>query len=401
MARPFLAQETSRYFGVGFLLILAGVSLIQGAGNALSVNGSQDFQWDAARLLLQGNNPYYFNLHGILAPTDLHMPDHLAANQFPSLLLLLWPYAILPWDIAKMAWLSSNLVFTLIILYALSYQRFSKYSTMSVLTITGLLIASLPWRNTIGNGQHTLFSLAFFLLSILLLERNRPYWAGIALIISAFKYTLIFPLAIYFLYRRAYKVLIIAVLMHILCHLSISIWLNENPLSLIWQPLLVSSQLTSSGYIDLFALAGNLGIPARYPGFIAVAMLVTVFIVSIRLPLLKIENISESEQEAMFICLLTFLTLLITYHRVYDFVILIIPLSLVVLGRIRQPQLVFLISAVVFLTWYGQRIVLVFEQLSILNNAYVWVIAILSYTTLVFCAVQIYHHQTRHHRRHK
>ena len=77
--------------------ILAAVSLVQGCKNAVLV--SQDFQWDAAKALTLHINPYDESLSpsGILDSYDFEKYYlQMEANQFPSLLLLLFPYTLLP-----------------------------------------------------------------------------------------------------------------------------------------------------------------------------------------------------------------------------------------------------------------------------------------------------------------
>ena len=156
------------------LILLAAVSVVQGVKNALLF--SQDFQYDAALALRSGINPYEESLHptGILstgATADFYdffeergIPQKMEANQFPSLLMLLFPMTLLPYSISRVLWLFLNLVFTALSVILLR-KTFLKEMDKEIFYILMLLmIAGTPWRNQIGVGQHTLFSLFFFLI---------------------------------------------------------------------------------------------------------------------------------------------------------------------------------------------------------------------------------------------
>jgi hypothetical protein len=210
--------------------VLAAVSLIQGCKNAVLV--SQDFQWDAAKALVMGINPYDESLNpgGHLPPEFEEYYLQMEANQFPSLLLLLFPYTLLPPLAARYAWLASNLLFTAGIIVLLKKTFLGKADDFTFVFFMLLMIAGTPYRNQLGVGQHTLFSFFFFLLAVYCIDRKEEsqglqkktsgngcagdrkrfsIGAAIALFVSYFKYTLTVPLAIYFIYRKRYRELIL------------------------------------------------------------------------------------------------------------------------------------------------------------------------------------------------
>jgi len=159
---------------VVLLAVAAAYSGISGAlGGELA---SKDFKWDAARLLLLRQNPVALTLEGKGAPTDAIMPDKLGAQELPSALMLIAPYAVFPWPVARVLWLVSNLVFTGIVL-GVTLRLFAPGRTLAFYILAGaLFVAGAPWRTGIAVGQHTLFSLAFFLL-VLLCQLGSP-WSG-------------------------------------------------------------------------------------------------------------------------------------------------------------------------------------------------------------------------------
>ena len=100
--------------------LLALISVVQGCRNAAAF--SQDFQWDAAKVFTLRINPYEESLapSGILKQYGYEEYfKQMEANQFPSLLMLLIPYTLLPPLAARYAWLASNLLFTAGIIWLL------------------------------------------------------------------------------------------------------------------------------------------------------------------------------------------------------------------------------------------------------------------------------------------
>ena len=74
-------------------VLLAAISLLQGIRNGM--RDSQDFQWDAAKVLALRINPYDESLSptGILEQYDYdEYYLQMEANQFPSLLIILLPF---------------------------------------------------------------------------------------------------------------------------------------------------------------------------------------------------------------------------------------------------------------------------------------------------------------------
>ena len=100
------------------LLLAALVSVVSGVKNAHRY--SQDFQWDAAKALSLGYDPYDLSL-GLKKAEDIRELDEffeyfesidakqkMEANQFPSLLILLFIYTLLPYRVAVNLWLGGG-----------------------------------------------------------------------------------------------------------------------------------------------------------------------------------------------------------------------------------------------------------------------------------------------------
>ena len=157
------------------MALLAVVSVYEGICNALEM--SQDFQYDAACALINGYDPYDLSLdfskdripdieglkqfYGYFE--GMGTPQKMEANQFPSLLYILTPYALMPYIPARILWLITNLLCTGVIIGLLRNTFMSRVDERLYPVFMMLMLAGTPWRNQLGVGQHTLFSFFFFL----------------------------------------------------------------------------------------------------------------------------------------------------------------------------------------------------------------------------------------------
>ncbi len=313
-------------FAILFILgCLAALSVYAGAKNALSF--SQDFQWDAAKALSMRLDPYelsktpekateYPQLEQFYRQfTDRGLKQKMEANQFPSLLMLLWPMTVFSPQTAKTVWLALNLLFTAGIIFFLRKTFFSKAGSFEFTAVTLLMIAGTPYRNQLGVGQHTLFAFFFFMLAVYI-DDKQPFGNGAAgsvltalcLFVSYFKYTLTAPLALLFWYRKRYAALAISVAGHVILTEVAALWLNRSFLYMIKAPLEVSSALVSEGGMDLGVIIGGMAGMAA-----AVVVFILLFIVTQKLP---------RDKEYVLFPLLIVWSLIMTYHRTYDYFVL-------------------------------------------------------------------------------
>ncbi len=372
-------------FLVALLAVLAIISAARGCANALAPDGSIDLGMPLkAAQLLQHDNPYRDYVPGDQALTGTLQPH---VNPFvmtpvhvPSALMLLWPYSGLSWPAAKLAWLISNLFFTAGG-FALAVRRFlPDRSPWLTAALASLLMISFPWRIVIGNGQHLMASLFFFLLSAELAQRGHRIWSGVALAASFLKYTVILFLLPWFALKRQWTPLAIAFAIHGLMTLGIAIHLGENPLVLVQQALGAgTATLLVSGYIDLFAVADWLGAPLALAAKLAVALVVAVLWLGLRRP---------PPDEHPYLASLCFVSVVVVYHRLYDTLVLLIPL-LIALGQLRKDRLVaMLILATISFCWFIDRLVLALSPwlgraAASFTTAYAALVASLFYLTLL------------------
>lgn len=307
---------------IAVLGLLALISVIQGVRNAVAF--SQDFQWDAAKVLSMKINPYDESLNpsGVL---DKFQFDkyylQMEANQFPSLLMILFPFTLLEPLTARYIWIVINLLLTAGIVILLRKTFLEKTDFYEYVVLMLLMIAGTPYRNQIGVGQHTIFSFFFFLLAVYFSEKfcrednknKRSIYiiiiTAVCLFICYFKYTLTVPLCIYFIYKKRYLEIGISVILHVILTYVAAKMLNETFLMMIIKPLKVSSALSAEGGIDFGVLCGGHAV-SYVLAFIVMAMLLFIS--------LKI----DPDHENTFMALLILWSLIITYHRTYDFFVL-------------------------------------------------------------------------------
>lgn len=313
--------------------VMAAISLVQGVRNAAMY--SQDFQWDAAKALTMKVNPYVESMEptGILEPYGYEEYfNQMEANQFPSLLWLLFPFTLLPPIEARYIWLIVNLLLTGGIGILLKKTYFKETDNRIYMLLFLLMLAGTPWRNQIGVGQHTIFSFFFFLLAVWLAEKraekkNIVFFLGVVVSLSIcfFKYTLTAPLVLYFIYKRWYQPLWTAIAIHGILTVFSAFWLGENIANMIIQPLKVSSALVSEGGIDLGAALGGSSLSFVIGGIVFILLFGMMI------------GIRQEENESV-ISMLVLWALIITYHRTYDFFVLILPASMFFNGGEENSQ---------------------------------------------------------------
>ena len=370
--KRFIKLTTSdrRFWFVLYVLLalMAVVSTYEGIGNAIV--WSQDFQYDASCALINGYDPYDIssdfdenklpdieNLRGFYEYYDgLGTPQRMEANQFPSLLYILTGYALLPYGTARILWVVTNILSTAAIIWLLRRTFMSKVDERLYPVFMMLMLAGTPWRNQLGVGQHTLFAFAFFLLAVFVSEGGaggepesadgeqtgkkgnapgRVLASGLLLGLSYLKYTVTAPLAIYFIYKRRWKEFIVSLIPHLVLTEAAALILHESFADMLIKPLRVASALAAEGGIDIGVLTKG------SPAGLVITALAMLFLVgaALRLP--------EGNDE-LFISTAVLLSLVMTYHRTYDFFIMIIVFGYYSTGRMKTAEIIYLITTLSF-----------------------------------------------------
>lgn len=367
-----------------FLILLAAVSVFQGIKNAITF--STDFQYDSSKVFSMRINPYDETLEPNEIMTNPELAglkdyyDRLEANQFPSMLILLLPFVIFPPNIANIVWVTSNILLTVLMLIMIKKLFLKSLDNRLFIGLCCLMLAGLGWRNNVGMGQHTVFAVAFFLLAVWLSERNKTVLSGLSLAVGFFKYTLTVPLAIYFVYKKKYKELFISIGIHIVLTLFSAWWLKENILNLIIKPLKISSWLGDEGYIDF----GALGIKGIWSTVLCALVLLASFAFAIKLK-------NHKDISFNFFSILCYISLIVVYHRAYDFFILIIPVGIYLVDSINNKKMTFefISSLIIFLysNFVSKLIVVVISiipSLSWITPVSKYVLAVMVYVFIAY-----------------
>lgn len=337
--------------GVALVVIL----MVGGRTVLQAYRMGMDFQWDATYLLLQGVNPYLATAEQQLVESSLYP---VLAPYVPSALLLLTPYAVLPYEVARHLWIGSNLLFSVGTVIVLFPTFLGRHGTVDeVIGLIALWVISTPWGTTVSLGQHSLYALFFFVLALYFGKQGRMRWAGLFLALSWLKYAVTLPLSLYFLYKQWHRPPFIAVGLHIGLHGIAMLLLSESPLQLLLQPFQVAPiMLEQGGFLDLTALQRYLIFLVPGVGS-ATSWLYGLTILGIVWLIILVRR-AASDYEMFVLTTLSMVTLILLYSINYDFVILILPLFFLIyrgippLSRIEQ----WVIAAALIGVFYVTRV---------------------------------------------
>jgi len=300
---------------------LAVYSVLSVSAGFLNGLNFVDFQWAPSRVLLKGQNPYLFSISHLMFENAV-----VVANQVPSCLALLFPYAIFPRLVANTLWDVSNLFFTALFLFCSFKLWFSRerrcVDDALFLPFAILFLAGSPLRVLIGNGQHLMFSLSFFMAALYACHCGRKGLGGLLLAISAFKYTTIAPLAMVFIFRKEWKAIGVALVLHIFTTLACAFYVGASPVDLVLQSFQVGTWLVGHGCADLSSVMYSYG--ASLETAKKVATLGYVFF-----SFICILIFFGRKNELLKLSILSLVANMMFYHRGYDLVVLAIPVCCV------------------------------------------------------------------------
>ena len=311
---PDLAAPTRRIALLTVLLIGAAASAA--IGTLFALDHSQDLQWDEARLFLDGINPYLFHFDRSRKLPDYIIPEHLGLTQMPSAVLLFVPFALTSFEIAKILWILVNVAATPAFII-LSVRLFApgRFGVEGVTALILLLMVSMPWRVTLGNGQYGLVAMTVWLLALQAFREKR---LGVATLFSALalvKYTLVLPFFAVFLPRKKDMIVVLAgaLLIHVLLTVLAGVLVGERPDSLIRQSLTIAASISEHGAYDLFSFHGRVAPELGR----AAPMIASALVVALTTAMCW-NRVGSRELAA-----LSIVSIVIVYHRSYDAFVLI------------------------------------------------------------------------------
>jgi hypothetical protein len=350
-----MASYRLKQFGLAVVLlglfIWAGLSLQSTFRNTAAEEGGTDIHsyWYAGIFVRQGIDPYaaYFDnvrpqtpvqhLDGISTAESL---DHYAslltnvpANTAP-IVLLLTGLSFFSWQTAKTIWLICNLGMMLSIPWLL--WRFIKPSGLHSPPAVKLVLALafygfLATRNSIGNGQTTIFVVFLMFLSLVLLDNKRSIAGGLVLGVALSKYSVALPVLLLLLYRRDFRTAAVALGVQIAGAIVLGLLCGITPGGLVndyaWM-MLYHSELE------------GIHLAAYFPGGISYSILGALFVVvplAARLwPVLTADTMQTAQErrllEIHLLAAFMLGALLAVYHKNYDVSMTIAAIALLLLA---------------------------------------------------------------------
>ena len=216
-------QKMKQSLLVGFIV----VSLLYSAFTVtriIATSQLQDFRlyYLGAQSILLGKNPYK-EVQGVIYP--------------PIALVLLTPFAALPYSVAEDVWTVLSVIALLSSIFLLISSTGQKASVKLFLIITGVAMLSFPVKFTLGMGQINFFILLFTCLSFYWYRNKQQFLSGSALAIAVSLKLSPILLLLFFIRKRQWYVVISCLAGIILLNGLGALLLGTSVSSYYWQQI--------------------------------------------------------------------------------------------------------------------------------------------------------------------
>lgn len=314
--------------------------------------GGRDFHqfWYAGHFVLQGTDPYAAYFAKELPRLPIHYLDGVTVTQYPvaqgklaiipsntpMMLLLLSPFSLFSWGVAKWLFLIINVILMLITGWLV--LRRVPFGGVQFVRLDELLIFLVYFdlsatRIAIENGQTTLLVFLLMLIALLYADRRWPI-AGLALGIALSKYSLALPVFLFLIYKKNFRVLLSAIAVQILGIVSLAVVGHNSPFAVAMENYRLFFQLFDQPGVHLarqFEIFTNNHLLTQIPVLIMTLLVFIPLFQWLRNRTFK----TKASEEVLDFHLLTILflwTILVAYHRLYDTLILLFFIVLVFKG---------------------------------------------------------------------
>lgn len=277
----------------------------------LSENGSADFHLYPSRCVFQGINHYesYLNNDGKCTIFLSQLGEY--AQGF---YILLFPFTLLDWNIAKIIWFILNIFLIFFIIYFIC-KRFKINKTYTYILIF-TIYSSIIVKVHLIMGQQAIFVLFFLILPFVFKSKLFYFLSGIAY----FKYSIGYALFIFYLISKKYKFLIFSITPSILGWLIYCFVTNSNLLDNLFQPIQLTFQnLTTINQFFLFSFMKfffKTNSLIYYFSIIIPSIFINILVIN------KINKLNNNLQKLTCLCILILISV---PHYGHDYII-IIPL---------------------------------------------------------------------------
>lgn len=327
---------------IAILILVGGCFLWRGPIRAAANSGDLMVGYSAARAWLAGDDPY--------APAVLR--DHLERGgggeeatevrmnfmrniYLPVTLPMFVPVAVLPWPAARISWAIANTAGLAVIVLGLLWLAGVPICSNRSIWLMVLAMAMTPVHTAIGLGQVSIASVMLLVLAFAAERAGRSWWAGLLYgLATAIKVQIGLPFVAWALWRRQWAAgagaaIVLAMLTGVaLARMQVAQvdWAQSRRVN-------VEQTMSSGGYNDAtrsspgrYSLINLQYLIHDFTDNRGVANGLTLAVVG-GLGLLMLWRVRECKPEHELLALATvaMLTLLVSYHRTYDAVLMLIP----------------------------------------------------------------------------
>jgi hypothetical protein len=331
-----------RFLVLAVLAVMAAVSTYVGVKEAAFSDPTTegiDFQWSGANLLSQHQDPWkLFINHQDKGKIILgQQPNYLA-----ELFLLLEPLGRMPFPEAVKWWCGLNLIFAGCIVYLLS--KMFALDRDHTLLVTFLLMASMPFRVTLHNGQHGLFVL--LMLCLAFFPRN-PILKGLALGVSYSKYSFAPVIVMMLLVKRRVGTVLVSFIPPLVGLLVAWGVLGGSLRILALEPFAVAKIAMGPGSSDIMTFLETLLRRLQISPALTFSIPSALGLLAAAVSAIWIGRNRRMDDKLQFAVALI-LTLMCLKHVEYDFVVLVVPVAAAVMAPRSKAQVVVLLCALHF-----------------------------------------------------
>jgi hypothetical protein len=320
--------------------------------------GARDYHqfWYAGQFVIQHRDPYEAFFNGEKPNLPIHYTDGVTVDQYPiaqyglertpsntpAMLLLLTPLAHFSWWTAKWSFFVINILLMLATGWlAMRHVPFGgvKLPRFQEILIFLIYFDFSATRIAIENGQTTLLVFLLMLIALIFYERAW-YAAGLALGLALSKYSLSLPVFLFFLYRRDFKVILLAMAAQMAGVAGMAALSGVTPARIIDENIMLFFRLFDQPGVHLsrwFEFISSNHFLTVIPSMVMTALIfIPMFLWLQRTPRGTVEQ--EEIRDFHVLTVLFLWTILVAYHRLYDTLILIFFILLVFKG-LRHPEI--------------------------------------------------------------
>jgi hypothetical protein len=327
-----------QWVGLAILGAYGLLSVVTGARHALAPTQSQDLApvYMAARLWRLGLDPYverspeeWQRVTGAVEVPATPIERAYSTPYPPIALLVVAGFSGLEWPAARIWWLTLNLALAVYVPWIIHRLWLRTVTAPASVAFFAVWFGGMGLRVGLGNGQHALLWFAALLSVIWLMTRGHTGWAGVPLALSLHKYPLTAAVLPYFVLHRWVLLLATAAGTAVaglgVFFLGLRVEAGQVIDSFLrelgwWYAQTEAGGLQGRGITDLYpVLAAVLDARAAEVGMYVAIALATI---AACWPVPG----GRLTPRGLDVTAVLLLMLIATYHRVYDTVVLFVPL---------------------------------------------------------------------------